>query len=125
MSKRFAHTLALYYLEGHSQKINIITGQFFFFTNLLVSVRSSPPTFLCSDGSLCPLCNIIAFVLVKYAFMTPASTGIMALKKEGEEPHFHHSYLVPVPNLTYAYPPRFLFLISIKLANTETRVTVS
>lgn len=116
-------------MEGHSQKINIITGQFFFFTNLLVSVRSSPSTFLCSDGSLCPLCNIIAFVLVKYAFMTPAVTGIMVLKKEGEEPHFaigvHHSYLVPVHNLSYAYLPRFLFLISIKLANTETRVTVS
>ena len=52
----FVQSLALYYLEGNLLKVNIITGQFFFFTNLFISVWSSLPTFLCSDDSLNPLC---------------------------------------------------------------------
>ena len=84
--------------------MNIITGQFFFFTDLLISFWPSPPTFLYSDDSLSPLYNIIAFALVKYVLMNPAITGIMPLKNEVEEPHVaigvHHSYLVTVPNLT-------------------------
>ena len=49
--------------------------------------------------------------LVKYAFMNPAITGIMPLKNEVEEPHVaigvRHSYLVPVPNLTYCISTAF------------------
>ena len=94
-------------------EMNIITGQFFFFTNLLILVYPSLPTFLCSDDSLSSMCNTIAFALVKYAFMNTAITGIMPLKNEVEEPHVaigvHRSYLVPVPNLTYWTSTAFSF----------------
>ena len=70
--------------------------------NLPISLWPSLPTFLYSADSLSPLCDIIAFPVVKYAFMNPAITGIMPLKNGAEEPHVaigvHHSYLVPAPN---------------------------
>ena len=48
--------------------------------------------------------DIIAFAIDKYAFVNLAITGTMLLKSEVEELHFaigfHHSFLVPVPNLT-------------------------
>ena len=107
------HSLILYYLGRNLLKMNIIRGQFFFFTTLLISVWPSLPTFLYGDDSLSPLCNIIAIALVKYAFMNPAITGIMPLKSEVEEPHVaigvHHSYLVPVPNLSYCRSTAFSF----------------
>ena len=73
-------------MKGNLLKMNIITGQFFFFTDLLISVWPSLPTFLCSDDSLSPLCKIVAFAFAKYAFMDPAITGIMPLENEIEEP---------------------------------------
>lgn len=101
----FVHSLALYHLGVILLKMNIITGQFFSFTNLLILLWPSLPTFLYSDDSLSPLCNIIAFAVAKYAFMNRAITGITPLKNEVEKPHVaigvHHSHLVPVPNLTY------------------------
>ena len=83
----FAHSLALYCLEANLVKKNImIAGQFFFLTNMIISVWPSLPTFLHSDDSLSPLCNIIGFGPVKHAFISPGITGIVPLKNV-EEPH--------------------------------------
>lgn len=54
---------------------------------MTISVWPSLPTFLHGDDSLSPLCKIIAFALVKYAFMNPENTGIVPLKNEVGEPH--------------------------------------
>ena len=96
----FVQSLALYYLEGNLLKVNIITGQFFFFTNLFISVWSSLPTLLCSDDSLNPLC----LHLSSMPLWIQQLTGNMSLVIGA-----HHFYLVPVPNLTRVICTAFSF----------------
>lgn len=89
--------------------ISIITGQFFFFTNLFISVWSSLPLFLCSDDSLNPLCLHLSSMHLWFQQFT----GNMSLKSEVKEAHVvigvHHFYLVPVPNLTRFISTAFSF----------------